>query len=355
MLVFIKKIISGVCLVAVALCLASCHKTGTKDTPAPVAGQLPDPGPNWTRLTVLNDTITVLEEFNHTLYAASNSNTLYTSVNGGATWASVKVGAPDVSISAIRVFNGQIYLGTNNNGIFSSNDGGRTWSNYVSGFRDYNTYGFLVGYPVTSFAVKDNLLYAATEGNGVYALNQATGNWSAFNNNLPQNFTSYNVFKLLSSNNTLVAAGGVNGTFYYYDFANSRWTETLLPHWGSYIQKMIIDNGVLYAVTSEGKIIRSSNNGLSWDYDTADLYTVQALNYKDLYSGTTKNYTFTVVFSFIDSENGTTIQQRDKNIAIGSSWANGQQFLEGVHAHAILESGGILFLGTDQGLYAKHI
>jgi len=333
--------------------LSACHKMAIKDEPAPVTSNpLPKPGSNWVKLNAPNDTITVLEEFNNVIYAASNSNTLYISVDHGASWSSVKVGIADVNITAIRVFNGKIYLGTGNNGIFSSNDG-RNWINYVSGFQDYNIYGYLVGYPISSFAISNNTLYVSTRGNGVRALNPATGNWDAFNSGLPQIITSFEVFKMLSANNTLVAAAGVNATFYYYNVSSGQWLESALPHIQTYIDKMIVDNGTLYGHTSEGKMIRSTNNGLSWDYDTADLHNAQALNYKELYCGTTKDYILSV--SFGSAENGTTIQQRDKNAALGSTWANGQEFLEGIHAHAILQSGSVLFLGTNEGLYVRSI
>ncbi len=351
----ITKNILSVLIVCAMAALTSCNKTPISATQVATPSNQPPVVLNWVRLNALNDTITVLEEFNHVIYAASNNNKLYTSANEGTTWTTLRVGTPDVAISAIRVFNNQIYIGTQNNGIFSSNDGGTTWSNYVNGFQDYNIYGQLVGYPVSSFAVKDNVLYAGTRGNGVHTLNQAAGQWSAFNNNLPQIITSYEVFKLLSSNNTLVAAAGVNATFYYYNFNTGQWVYTALPHIQTYINKMIVDNGTLYAVTSERKIIRSSNNGINWDYDSVDLHDAAlTYNYKELYSGTAKNYVFTVGFGG-SGENGTTIQQRDKNAPIGTSWSSGQQFLGEIHANALLELNGKLFLGTNEGLYVKSI
>jgi len=352
MSVFLRKIVLAVCIVCAMLGISSCHKLVIKDDAVPITtNPLPNPGPNWIKLSSPGDTIVVLEEFNNVIYAASAHNTLYTSTDHGVSWTSVKVGADDVNITAIRVFNGKIYLGTGNNGIFSSSDG-HTWNNYVNGFQDYNIYGYLVGYPISSFAVANNTLYVSTRGNGVRTLNPANGNWDAFNNGLPQIITSFEVFKMLSSNNTLVAAAGINATFYYYHNSSGQWVESALPHIQTYINKMIVDNGVLYAFTSENKIIRSNNNGLSWDYDATGLHNAQSLNHKELYSGTTKNYALTVMFN---GENGTYIQQRDKNAAIGASWANGQEFLSGIHANAILQSGNVLFLGTNEGLYVKSI
>ncbi|WP_448697344.1 WD40/YVTN/BNR-like repeat-containing protein [Mucilaginibacter sp. AW1-3] len=350
--VSITRIVASVLMIFMMAGLTACKKTAlTANTAAAAPNPLPVVS-GWTRLNVPNDTVTLLEQFNNVIYAASNSNKLYTSTDEGATWSTIAVGSPDVTISAIQVFNNQVYVGTHNNGIFSSNDGCKTWVNYVNGFQDYNIYGYLVGYDISSFAVRNNTLYVSTSGNGVRVLNQQAGAWSAFNNNLPQSYTSYEVFKIANTNTTLVAAAGVNGTFYYYDPTVGQWVETLLPHWGTYIDKMIVDNGVLYATTTERKIIRSDNNGVTWNYDTTDLQAVQVLNYKELYNGTTKHYVLTV--SFGGNQNGTVIQQRDKNVATGTSWAASQQFLEGIHAHAILESGGKLFLGTNEGLYYKN-
>ncbi len=349
------KLLLLLCISATCFALASCKKNGTGVIPTPnrsVSPLPPDSALTWIKLNAPNDTITVLEEFNNIIYTASNSNTLYTSADEGATWATFKVGTPDVSISAISVFNGRIYLGTSNNGIFWSTNGGKTWVNYLAGFQDVNPFGNLVGYPVTSFAVHNNVLYASTQGNGVYMLNQASDNWSAFNNNLPQIITSYDVFKILNTNNTLVAAGGVNGTFYYYDFTAGQWVGTLIPKRGSFINEMIIDNGSIYGATTERKIIRSNDNGITWNYDALDLQQVgNALSqHPTLYTGSSKDYVLTIP----QGAAGTWIQQRDRNSAIGTSWANNQQFLGGIHANAILESNQRLFLGTDEGLYLEN-
>ncbi|OCX52024.1 hypothetical protein BEL04_10980 [Mucilaginibacter sp. PPCGB 2223] len=338
--------------------LSSCKKTYLADGPLPVTSSPNVPPPDsisgWARLKALNDTITLLEEFNHTIYAASNNNTLYTSADEGVSWATLKVGnISDLSITAIKVFNNKLYVGTDDNGIFSSSDGGKTWANFTSSLLTYNPAGYLVGFAITSFAERNNKLYASTQGNGVYLLNEAANTWSAFNNNLPWIITSYDVFTMINTGNTLVIAAGVNGTFYHYDFDANLWAETLLPKWLTYINAMTLDNGSLYGITTEKKIIRSSDDGITWTYDTADLQATQISSIlpQKIYTGTTKNYVLTIS----TNGKGTWIQQRDRNAAIGTSWATGQELLQGLRINAIIESNHTLFLGTNSGIFIKSI
>jgi len=316
--------------------LTACHK-----------GIVPEPPPQdslsgWTHLPAPMDTINVLEVFGNTIYAGSNSNALYTSTDGGQNWTSSKVGPSDGMITAIRVFNNNIYVGTVFNGIFSSHDGGRTWTSAGSS---------LAQNPITSFAERKNTLYAAAgEDGGVFVLDEIHNTWAHFNNNLPESITSYWVFKLLNSSDTLVAAAGVNGTFYHYDFAAARWVETYLPKWGFYISEMIVDGGSLYAITTEHKIIRSYNNGISWLYDSQDANLTSPIFFglHHIYAGTGKDY-----LTANSWRDGVWIQQRDRSAAAGSSWSNGQEFLKAVFVNTILETGGKLFLGTNTGLYFK--
>ncbi|OCX52025.1 hypothetical protein BEL04_10985 [Mucilaginibacter sp. PPCGB 2223] len=353
----IKK--TGICLITICtVCsLASCTKND-KAAPTPnVPGVVNTPPPggttavppqdatvNWTKLSTLNDTITVLEVFGHTIYAGSNSNNLYISSDEGASWATLKVGNnTDMAITAIKLFNNKLYVGTDNNGIFSSNDGGKTWTNYINN---------LVGYPVSSFAELNNNLYASAEDDGgVLVLNQATNNWMPFNNNLPEIITSYDVFKIVSTGNTLAAAAGVNGTFYFYDFNANQWVNSYTNRWGIPVTQLIYDKGSLFAYNTEGKIIRSENNGVSWYYDTLDLQTTLSSRFYEngiLYAGSINDYIL-----INQGVKGGWIQHRDRTAPAGSTWATGQEFLAQMHLNAIAEADNKLFLGTDNGIYFK--
>lgn len=337
---FIKKLSIWLVAIYTVYGLSSCHKN-KNDNPAPKPTP-PVATDKWTKLTAPNGEINVLEMTNNTIYA-SVGNTLYISKNEGAIWTSSKVGTPEQGIiTAIKVFNNTIYTGTNASGVFSSNDDGKTW---VSN----NGTAFDIG--VTSFAERNNNLYVATDGDGVYAMNQASNKWEPFNNNLPQIITSYNVFKIVNTDNTLVAAAGVNSTFYHYDFTNNQWVYSALPKLGSYLVDVIYDNGAIIGIGTERKIIRSENNGVDWTYDTKDLQETLpgAINNEKIYAGSLKYYVL------INTIEGGWVQQRDKTAAVGSSWANGQEFLSKIHLAGIVELDNKLFLATDSGLYIKKL
>lgn len=340
-------------LLLIALCvgssLTSCRKNVVPD-PAP-----PDTGPTWTQLKAPKDTITVLATFNHTIYAASDGNTLYRSTDNGAIWSSSPVGTDDVAITAMGSFHNRLFIGTDNNGIFSSTDGGITWTANGNLGTYTDNRGEMDSYPVSNFAIRSGKLYASSGGNGVYVLDETTNSWMPFNNNLPEIITSYDVFRMINIDTTLVIAAGVNGTFYYYDFKAGGWVETYLPKWGSYIKDMILDSGSLYAITTEQKIIRSDNHGINWYYDNEGFQSPWppfSDSYQQLYTGTTKDYAISNVFK---PGRGAWIQQRNRNAAIGSSWANDREFLKDLRVNAIVESDGNLFLGTNTGIYSKRI
>jgi hypothetical protein len=325
----------AICLAAICAVfgLTSCQKNGAK--PVPVVTN------KWIKLQEPKQGVNVLELINNTIYAGVGNN-LYTSNNEGATWTSSEIGKAGLAnITAIKVFKNIIYTGTSASGIFSSNDGGKTWANNNP----------LFSTRVTSFAELNNNLYAASSGDGVFFLNQAQNKWEPYNNDLPQAFTSYDVFKIVSTGNTLLAAAGVNSTFYHYDFTNNKWIESALPKTGSYLVDVIHDNGVILGIGTELKIIRSTNNGIDWTYDTKDLQETLpgAINNEKIYAGALKH------FVLINTIAGGWVQQRDKTAEAGSSWANGQEFLSKIQLNGIIELGNKLFLATDSGLYVKKL
>ena len=335
---FVKKL--AICLVTICALygLSSCHKKydnpAPKPTPPVATGQ-------WTKLSALNKGVNVLELVNNTIYAGIGNN-LYISNDEGSTWTSSEIGKPGLAdVTAIKVFNNTIYAGTNATGVFSSTDGGRNWTSN----------GPLLNTGVTSFAERNGKLFLGTDGDGVFALNQAANKWEAFNNNLPRIITSFLVFKILNTGNTLVAAAGVNSTFYHYDFDHSMWVESGLPKWGSYLVDVIYDNGAVIGIGTERKIIRSENNGIDWTYDTKDLQETLpgAINNEKIYAGSLKYYVL------INTIQGGWVQQRDKTAAVGSSWANGQEFLSKIHLAGIVELNNKLFLASDSGLYIKKL
>lgn len=335
---FAKKLAVSLVTICALYELSSCHKKYDNPAPKPTAPIATD---KWTKISSPNGAINVIELANNTIYAGIG-NFLYISNDEGATWTLSEIGKPGLAdVTAIKVFNNHIYAGTNASGIFSTADGGKTWAND----------GPFFSTGITSFAERNNNLYAASDGDGVFTLNLAQNKWEAFNNNLPQIITSYDVFKIVNTGNTLVAAAGVNSTFYHYDFTGNKWVESGLPKWGSYLVDVIYDNGTLLGIGTERKIIRSVNNGIDWTYDTKDLQETLpgALNNEKIYAGSLKHYVL------INTIGGGWVQQRDKKAAAGSSWANGQELLSKIQLHGIVELDGKLFLATDSGLYVKRL
>ncbi|MDO3643602.1 sialidase family protein [Mucilaginibacter sp. L3T2-6] len=332
-----------ICLLAafVFYGLSSCHKN-KNENPQPRVS-VPVPTDKWTHLNTANWNVSAVEVVNNTIYAGSG-NTLYISKDEGATWKSVKVAAPGAAdITAIKVFNNCIYIGSaGGNGIFSSNDGGVNWENSNASLFENS---------VSSFAELNNKLYAASDGDGVFVLNQSSNKWESFSYNLPRPFTSYHVFKITRIDNTLVAAAGVNSTFYRYSFDARQWIESSLPKHGTYILDMVVDNGAIIGIGTEGKILRSENLGMDWIYDALDLLSSisMVISNEKLYTGSLNYYVL------INTVNGGWTQQRDKAAPVGSSWAIKNDFLSKILLNGIAELNGKLFLATDHGFYIRKL
>ena len=290
----------------------------------------------WTKIkSVPNNDIVSLIVDNNIIYAASDLNEIYKS-SDGIVWSSMRVSPDAIDISSIISFDTKIYVGTFSFGVFVSSDNGNTWQNNGLGPSQ-----------ITGLAIKNNILYAATLGDGVAVLNSATGRWSSFNNSLPS--YSVNVNSVISSPGSLLIAAGTNGTFYRYDFKANEWNEEyyfgrLRP--GLQINRLINVADTLWAVNGN-HIIKSTNAGISWDEDKVGTHDGDS---RFISAGNTGYYTLTNLFP-----TGSWIQERGRNAAIGSTWLPNEEFLPTGFCYDIIEFKNKLFLGKQDGLYAKDL
>lgn len=343
-----------------AFALTSCHKKNnpTPNVPPPVASS------QWTRLSTLpNENITALEIVNNVIYAGSaTARKIYLSADNGATWTAtakiepqILMTVPDVHITAIALFNNKIYAGTDWD-IYSIADNGTAWTDEGTSTTQ-----------ITSFAVWNSNLYASSYSNGILKLNANTNKWEPFTNGLTT--TPYDFDKTA----TKVLAGGTNlfaGTAYSFAAFNTTqqaWVrKNYFNHtstnpniwWSDYVIDLVYNQGSLLGQVymeypTEEVIMRSDDLGTTWTRDALDLKTdLSKYTMHGLLAGNTKYYSISNQDTITV---GAWIQQRDKSAPAGTTWAAGEEFLPALHAWAIRENNGILFLATDGGLYYRRI
>lgn len=290
----------------------------------------------WTKMGTLPElSFTVLEVIDGTMYAAT-FNQLFISHDSGETWQqSVFIDNEDVIPTCITKFNDKLYIGTSWEVIFSSpiNQADQMWSNEINNILW-----------VTSFAEKDGTLYAATMGDGI--LKQTSdGSWIFFNDSLPDYSTSVN--KIVATPQSLLAAAGINGTFYRYNFAQNKWEEEY--YFGAIsagfdIEDMVYVENTLYA-SRRNLLLRSTNDGVGWATHQQGL--INGLG-RVLYLG--KNHIYTITTGATDTDNISWIHRK-----IPNSEENWEIYADNLpfHVFTIREKGNKIFATAHNGIYFR--
>jgi len=323
-------------LLLIAAIFSACRKTPIKK-PVPTGGTPTPPG-NWQRVDALPDgRMRVIEVANGTLYAASELDVVYSTTDGLHWTASTPIDRAG-AITAVTVFNNKLYAGTELYGIFVSGNGGQTWTNSSPSLRS-----------VSSFAVLNNTLYSgSSQIDGIAVLDEAINHWNTFKNGLPTNY-NLDVQKLVPVINTLFSVQGANGNYYVYDKSAQTWEEqyffnsTYTP--GLRVTDMIYDSSILFAADNDAVLI-SDRTGSNWSLDTVGLKKgANPFERRALYAG--EDYYYTLNYS---EGKGTWIQKKHRPLP-SASWAANENFLPGVHGYVVREFKGMVFMGTDSGVY----
>jgi len=315
------------------------------------------PGPTlqWERVTNLPaDDMTALGVFNNVVYVASStSGKIYKSADNGITWTATNPVASGVRILSLIMYQNKLYAGTDYD-IYSSSDNGQTWADAGN-----------TTVSVSSFVVWNNNLYAAAYdnyGKGILMLNPS-GQWVTFQNGLG---SAVRASRLLVVNNYLIAGttdffAGYNQpqqlwqTKPYVDISKTLYKNTPFPN--LMIDMVNSQTSILTQIyvgnNDRETILRSDDGGLTLNFDTVGLKADTSDDkflMRGMYVDSHKMY------SLMDENKGTRgiwIQSRAQNAGLGTSWANNDEFLPGLHAHALCSQTNVLFLATDNGLYYK--
>lgn len=300
---------------------------------------------SWKRVPEIPQTaIYCFEVHNHTAYAGGIDR-VYIGTNDGAQW---HASAPldSVYVMAVAEFHHKLFAGTGKAGVWVSDDNGGSWQPESSGLS--------LDIPISSFAIWKDELYAGSLGNGFYKLDEASARWVLFNPAFPINVDG-NVYKLLATDSTLIAAAGLNGIFHKYDPGTGNWDYSyylsmLAP--GLSMFNLLFDSAnKLYAGSSSGLTLFSSGDrGRSWSLDNKGIHagdpTLAADNQYDYAAVSYQTPTAAYIVK---------VYQRALHAPSGTPWTTTDS-LPNFYFYALGTAGGRLYGATDNdGLYYKEV
>lgn len=160
-------------------------------------------------------------------------------------------------VEALLVDGTDLYAGMYYNFAFRSTDNGLQWTNVNDdeGAKE-----------VRAFLLCEGNIYAGTR-RGVYRSSDKGATWDLMDNGyIPRDVTC---FAAIGSN---VFAGTDNGIYESTD-EGENWTRLETGPNNKYIAALLCVDGIFYAATETGGLLRSSDEGASWKSDTSSLGT----------------------------------------------------------------------------------
>jgi photosystem II stability/assembly factor-like uncharacterized protein len=186
---------------------------------------------------------------------------VYLTQNNGDNWTPVSSGLPDSKINALALsgsnllaavpFKEGIYLSTNNDG---------TWTVANTGLTDES---------VKTLVVKGNVIFAGTDS-GVFLSTNNGNSWTLVSTGLP-NLCYVETLTISGSNIFAVTQKGLfvsnNDGSSWTENTNGNYWTTASPTNGTFIKRVnniIADGTNVYALTNEGDVFKTIDNGASW-------------------------------------------------------------------------------------------
>ena len=173
-------------------------------------------------------------------------------------WIQLDDGVAMESVTSIAAHGFRLYAGSDN-GVFVSEDGGNSWS--PTSFND----------PVSTLTVDGDTIYAGTWVQGVFRSDDAGLTWKPIRDGLRfhefQDGTRYygEVRRILITDNNIVNVMYHNGTYTSTDRGET-WHD-ISAEWlqGDSIYSMTEFGGYLWSAISIGSMLRSPDNGKTWE------------------------------------------------------------------------------------------
>ncbi|MFH0735265.1 MAG: collagen-binding domain-containing protein, partial [bacterium] len=198
----------------------------------------------------------IFDESINLMYAAVLGETLFKSTDGGNTWYGKLTGLGCDNVSSIAInSNKDLYVGTLGGKIYKSTD-------FADHFTQLN-----IEYPyIWSIGINSSdEIFVGTYGNGMY-LSSDDGATFVKQNAITDKF----IYAITCEGNKVIASAWNGGVYVYQSGIESSWSQLGMVGFG--VSALMLDKGVLYAVTSDGKLYKNSTvtsvneNGNNLDY-----------------------------------------------------------------------------------------
>ena len=211
---------------------------------------------NLTGLTGPQAHAVAFDEQTGVLYAGTTSG-VYRSTDDAATWTQANQGLGSTLVHAlfIKSQSDELFAGTDS-GVFRSADGGSSWQPAAVSPSARHGQAILVNQP-------DNTLYAGTLGGGVFRSTDGGAKWEPINTGLRT--TVVQALGIDHDTGTLFA--GTRGGIYRSPVNSINWTLASPKLAGQDVVQLAVDErrGNVYAVNTNGDVLRSSNAGAEWN------------------------------------------------------------------------------------------
>jgi hypothetical protein len=208
-------------------------------------------------------TVTGFATTNNKVFAATKFNGVFVWENGSDEWKPVNTGLPDkADINAIAAGNNVIVIGTFKQGIFVSPDEGNTWRPSA---------GNLQNIPVRNLTILKDKIWVGTD-NGIYISTDNGDNWNhVFGNMQVNGFTFLNGKLYAAVVNGAIMSNDDGRTWNYIYKTNT-------------LHDISNDGKYIYAMTLGEGLLKTNNDGLSWQNASnglPSLYTFEIKNIND--------------------------------------------------------------------------
>ncbi|MDH4164328.1 MAG: chitobiase/beta-hexosaminidase C-terminal domain-containing protein [Nitrospirota bacterium] len=286
-----------------------------------------------------------------TILAGTNGGAgIYRSTDGGVSWSDSGAGITNSPVHAIAfspdyAYDRTVFAGTNGGGVFKSTDGGVTWTSTNTGLTGL----FVYGVTISPAYVSDQTVFAATSSAGVFRSTDGGATWSAVNaGSGTATMKALAISPDFANDRTVFAGSFGNGALYRSTDGGSNWSTVLanVEAMALAVSPDYAADRTIYAGNSNGIILKSIDNGLSWTLSNTGLgsQTVRSMHLSPAYGSDHTVYAAT--------DNGGIY----KSVNDGGSWSAMNTGLANLSAFAVMvpptyASDQTVFAGVRSSVY----
>ncbi|MCU7504043.1 MAG: T9SS type A sorting domain-containing protein [Ignavibacteria bacterium] len=288
-----------------------------------------DGGNNWVsaKYNLGGARITSFYVCGNEIYAGTEGSGIYISTNQGQSWNETGLAKP--CISGIVGDDVNIYAGTLNDGVFISNNKGQSW-NYI---------GLAGALSPTALVLENNAIVSGSDFGAAFSAD--TGKtWTRKNNGLPITGEMNTGIRALAIKDSFIFAGLGGRGIYRYSDDREYWTEENTGLTNKTVNKIISNDGYLFAGTEDGVFI-STDNGENWSFSGLKDFHIVSL-------ARSAGKTFAAGINFSNGIKGTISLSCDN----GKSWIEQAAGLEDSNVQQLAVCGSRLLAGTNSAIWA---